>query len=185
MHLGRGQFVTAAGEVWYHYQCWPVIVRAREVAGCYSSLPVRLTETRLQPVPEAEEPTGTPRRRGRLDREGREVTKPKHQPGVFTTTKNEFFLEPRTHRLTTVAVPSKCVTPFVPLYRNQHGKWIAYDRDTFSRAPEPGTIEKTDWRLERAPAYSQAEISTSEASTPSTRRSRWTPIAKSTRQRRQ
>ena len=143
VHLGRGQFVTAAGEVWYHYQCWPVTARAREVAGCYSSLPVRLTKQdfsrylKLRNLPEPpEEGEGPAERKG--DAEA--------PTGVFTTTKNEFFLEPRTHRLTTVAVPSKCVTPFVPLYRNQHGQWIAYDRDTFGRAPEPGTIEKTDWR---------------------------------------
>ena len=154
VHIGRGQFVTASGEVWYHYQCYPVTVRARETEGCYSSLPVTLTQKDFDRYLQA---------RGRPNATD-PVSKTKgftRRGTVFTAKRNQFFLEPRTHRLTTVAVPSRCVTPFVPLYQNQHGQWIAYDGRAFSRAPAPGTIEGTSWELTGPPPTPDYDFPTS------------------------
>ena len=147
VHLGSGQFVTASGEVWYHYQCYPLKVRAREADGCYGSLPVTLSKVDYDRYRKA-------RRRPNVTDADPERAK----PTVFTAKDNAFFLEPRTHRLTTVAVPSKCVTPFVPLYENVYGEWIAYDSKAFSRAPHPGTIEGTAWKLNRPPPTAETRL---------------------------
>ena len=44
--IAENYFAAAAGEVWYTYQCKPIVVLAIPSDNCYSALPVRLTEKR-------------------------------------------------------------------------------------------------------------------------------------------
>lgn len=109
--LGEGWFATAAGEAWHKYRCRPITVVARESKECYSSLPVSLSLVDLQ--------------RYRLAR-----TMKITQDGVEQTTSTpsaqaqDFFVEPYTHRLTTMGGDITCLDTFPALYKTLTGKWI-------------------------------------------------------------
>ena len=115
--IAENYFATAAGEVWYTYQCKPIIVLATVSDDCYSALPVRLTEKDALDYVENRQ----------LDAEA--------------AANVSFFLEPKTHRLTTIAAPIHCASPIIPLYQNRFGQWIAWDGSSLYRAVAPATIE--------------------------------------------
>ncbi len=48
------------------------------------------------------------------------------QRGIHNASSDQdhFFIEPHTHRLTTVGIRAPCVSPFAPLYRAQAGHWL-------------------------------------------------------------
>jgi hypothetical protein len=99
--LGDGWFTTAAGEAWYRYKCRNITVLTRDTNRCYSALPVDLWHHDKELYCQA---------RG--------------LPANGTNTTLEFFLEPHTHRLITVGLPTACVGPFAPLYRAVGGHWL-------------------------------------------------------------
>jgi hypothetical protein len=121
-HLGKGTFVTSAGEIWYQYQCRPLRVKIRGTIDCYDALPVKLVGPDLKKFVE--------------QRRARNLT---------VDSRPTFFLEPRTHRLTTVASPRPCAPPFTPVYKNAHGHWIATTGSHFYRTPEPLLVDGSDW----------------------------------------
>ena len=141
VHLGAGQFVTAAGEVWYHYRCRPRMVRARAVEGCYSALPVAMGTEEYQQYRKERELRGA----GETPDASSELSGAEH---IYVAPSNEFFLEPRTHRLLSVALPTACAHPFVPQYENHVGRWIAYDENNLYEAPSPAPLDRVKWDLE-------------------------------------
>ena len=142
VQLGPGQFVTAAGEAWYHYFCRPRVVQAREAEGCYAAMPVQMTTADFD-VYLSERDHQVDRAKSVKEEEGGMSLQVRDD--IFLTPTNQFFLEPRTHRLVTVSIPSVCATPFSPLYRNLRGDWIAYEGRHFTTAPTPDTIESVRW----------------------------------------
>ena len=122
-HLGGNRFVSAAGEAWYTYQCRPIVVRARQAEECYDSLPVTLAEEDLEVYLAARSSSTQERENG---------SKPL-----------EFFMEPHSHRLTTVGIPGPCAPPFTPLFRNRHQRWIAAggSKNRFYLAARPQQLE--------------------------------------------
>ena len=127
--LGDGVFVTAAGEGYYKYRCRRVRVTGRNMPGCYSALPVQLspTDARLyQAARRRDRKVGTPllqhrRRRDADDTDGDytlddATTPPKPLP--------DFFMEPYSHRLTTIGIPRACSGDFAPVWKTQTGQWV-------------------------------------------------------------
>lgn len=119
-HLGQGWFTTASGEVFYRYQCRPLVVQARTTEGCFSALPVRLLDRDVSRLAQV---------RGELELEVR---------------RTPHYLEPRTHRLITTAAPQACAAPFTPLYKNVEGSWLAYQGETLTIAAEPANLYDAD-----------------------------------------
>jgi hypothetical protein len=115
--LGEGLFASAAGEVWYRYQCREITVLAVKADRCYNALPVLLAppderiylqEHGLQPQP---------------------VNHSDKTPEVFKAPSDEeqkqrFFIEPNSHRLTTVGVSRDCVETLASAYENDLGEWL-------------------------------------------------------------
>ncbi len=131
VRIGGNQFVTAAGEVWYHYQCRPVLVRARKSLDCHSSLPVSMTTKDFEQY---------------LQQRGISVGENHDNANqLYYTRDNQFFMEPKTRRLVTVSSPSECAKPFAPVYQNQRGDWLAYDAPGFHIAPPPAWMDKLVW----------------------------------------
>ena len=122
--IAENYFATAAGEVWYTYRCKPIIVLAIPSDDCYSALPVRLAASDEEDY----------------------VQNRNINPQDATNI--SFFLEPKTHRLTTIAAPIHCASPIVPLYRNRFGHWIAWDGASLYRAVAPATIESQSFPFE-------------------------------------
>ena len=133
VRIALNQFVTASGNVWYHYKCRPRLVTAREADGCYSSLPVQMSP--------ADFATYQNERRGP---DGSPISDTNQ---VFTALDNKFFLEPKSHRIITTAIPSTCGTPLVPQYQNTEGTWIRYNEKVFSVAPNPIMMERIQWDI--------------------------------------
>jgi hypothetical protein len=101
--LGAGWFTTAAGEVWYRYLCKPLVVQALDTTACYSALPVTLSRedwTAYQ------------------TNMGRDIV---IQAGNMKTL---FFVEPHSHRLTTVASKVECNPSMPALVQGLSGVWI-------------------------------------------------------------
>lgn len=150
VHLGNGQFVTAAGAVWYHYRCRAMVVKARSTSGCFAALPVQLSEEdfdnylrrrHLEPPSQS-----APANDNELPPEADQP----HLQGsdhLYVVNQNRFYLEPRTHRLLTVATPSVCASPFLPLYMNRRGQWMAYNGPDFHLAPTPEALDHIKWEF--------------------------------------
>ena len=140
--VSPNHFVTAAGEVWYSYQCRPVIVTAAPDNLCYNALPVRLR-------PEDERRyyhrLGKPHDwAAPVDLTSEDIDNPKEAvetedelPSEAETPLARFFMEPRTRRLTTVASVIQCSSPTVPHYKNRQDSWIAIDRKKLYPAVTP------------------------------------------------
>jgi hypothetical protein len=115
--LGNGWFATASGEAWYKYQCRETKVLATDLPICYSALPVILsTEDRKRYIHDRKieaPPSSTA-----------VASKEPTDAEILTGLPTQFFVEPHTHRLTTVGIPTPCSINFAPLYRNNRGKWI-------------------------------------------------------------
>ena len=132
--LGEGMFALASGEVWYRYQCRPVQVIALNRDDCYDALPVKLMDDDYQRylqmrTPPEQEPTpflswNTPRV---IDNETTFDPDP------------EFFLEPHSHLLVTLATPTPCTPEFAPIYRNAYDQYIMAS-PTLRQVPKPVAI---------------------------------------------
>ncbi len=110
VHLGDGQFATATGDTWSKYTCRKLMVTGLSEPICYSALPVRLASYDSYKY--------------RSDR-GREND-------TFT-----FFIEPVSHRLTTVANEEPCVPMMPALYKNIRDQYIAVTPGLrLARAPD-------------------------------------------------
>ena len=144
VYLGEGVFALASGEVWYRYQCRPLQVVAINKDRCYDALPVRLSK-------QDEE-------RYYLEHQ----TRPSPSPSSWTTPANhtlnqvetEFFLEPHSHLLITVASPMPCTPEFAPVYKNAYGHHIVVS-PSLRRVPEPRAIYQFDQDQEQ-PLVGQA-----------------------------
>jgi hypothetical protein len=109
-----GHFATANGETWYQYQCRPLTVYAIDLPACYSALPVQLK------MDDAQRFVRTARLQTAKDK--RDGKKP---PELHPETYPQFFVEPYTHRLTTVSTEIACTMIASPAYQNAQGSWIA------------------------------------------------------------
>ena len=97
--LGGANYITAAGEIAYFYKCKPTLVSALNAKKCYDALPVD--------VPDIGNIRSFQQDNGEM------VEVPKN------------FLEPLTHRITTVAKEQPCITRFFARYKDLFGKWFA------------------------------------------------------------
>jgi hypothetical protein len=144
--LNDGQFVTAAGEVWYRYGCQEVVVRSRDTTSCYNALPVAMSKeglfTYLMHHGVIEEEATEIASAGGLA-EGSDRLE--ELPGGG----NEFFLEPRSRRLVTTASVEVCAPPFTTMYQNTRGRWIAHEGERISMASEPLLLDISDLPVER------------------------------------
>ena len=133
-HIGQGMFVTAAGEVWHQYRCRRILVTAKTQDGCFASLPVHL---RPEDEVRYRNNVGEGIEVGALDQADKE------ELGEDIISQTNFFMEPRTHRLTTVVVPAVCAPPMMPLYKNRWGKWVAYrgNNQKFALVPTPQELQ--------------------------------------------
>jgi hypothetical protein len=104
-YLGNGRFATASGEVWWTYRCPSITVLAKQARFCYSALPIHLR---------AEDESAYLRHR-----DAKSIPQaPDDDPGIV------FFMEPHTHRLTTIGIRVPCTPHLAPMYRNLHGLWL-------------------------------------------------------------
>ena len=129
--IAPNYFVTSAGEVWYAYHCRPIVVKADPRADCYSALPVALREEDVLHY---------------LRNRGERIS---DEPQTNLTL--EFFLEPRSHRLSTVAAPVECAPPLLPHYQNRHGQWLAWDGPDLHLVNEPLELESLDLDFDSLP----------------------------------
>lgn len=108
-HMGDGWFTTAAGDAWYRYRCRDILVVGKDLDRCYSALPVILRTEDEKAYREARDQT---------------AEELQHQQELMSRNAHEFFIEPHSHRLTTVGIPMPCSTILTPLYRNVQGHWL-------------------------------------------------------------
>ena len=104
-HLGDGVYASAAGEIWYRYQCRSVIVKGMELENCYASLPVQLQASDIRRYQDLRE------NKGAGEGHGASQTHP------------QFFLEPKTRRITTIGIPIPCTPHFKAAYRSLTQQW--------------------------------------------------------------
>ena len=98
--LGGSNYLTAAGEVAYFYKCQARLVAAIRADSCYDALPVEIA---------SENATLT----SYYQVDGQAAVVPK------------FYIEPLTHRLTSVAKKTPCVSKFFARYQDVFGQWFA------------------------------------------------------------
>lgn len=122
--LGEGFFATATGEAWMVYKCREIMVVAREASRCYASLPVELEPADYR-MWKGVRGQSTPK-----NKKGEEVPNP---PG------EHFFIEPHTHKLTTVGIIQECRPGFPALYETAYGQWLAVTPQV-NLAPEPKSL---------------------------------------------
>jgi hypothetical protein len=115
-NLGNGRFVTAAGEVWYTYQCRSILVEAivTDDGLCYDALPVQLSSVDMDTLVATLGP------------------KIRERP---------FYLEPRSRMLVLEAFPMACDHPMAPMYRNYEGRWVTYRGTHHHVSPAPRVLE--------------------------------------------
>ena len=112
--LGEGKFATSTGESWVSYHCPPITVMGMDSDRCYDSLPVR-------PLPKDQ------RRLEHYEEEMRKDLLEKNlaaESDFVPLDQLEWFLEPHTHRLSTIANEVPCAPVFAPYFKNQVGDWI-------------------------------------------------------------
>ncbi len=118
--LGKDQFATASGEVWYHYQCYEILVQGISADKCYSALPVKIvpTHTSFHLYPERNE-------------QGERPSDPL-APEFLTTTGTTpalpdqiYYIEPYSHRLLRDAEEVPCVQHLPLVYHNHQDRPIA------------------------------------------------------------
>ena len=104
-HLQKDWFATAAGDIWYRYQCRRLVVHARHTNHtCFDSLPVTLNDTdRL------------------LYQRDRNIS---HQDMKDI----QFFMEAHTHLITQHGIPRDCVDNRPSIYKGLNNTWISYGR---------------------------------------------------------
>ena len=113
--LGGSNYLTAAGEVAYFYKCQPRLVAAIRAETCYDALPVEIAN---------ENTTMT----SYYQVDGQAAVVPK------------FYLEPLTHRLTSVAKKEPCISKFFARYQDIFGQWFAITPSIATTDP-PGKLD--------------------------------------------
>ena len=113
--LGGANYLTAAGEVAYFYKCRPRLVAAIRAESCYDALPVEIAQDNYTLTAFIQE-------------DGEQVVAPRH------------FLEPLTHRITTVAKKVPCLSKFFARYKDIFGQWFAVTPQLPITEP-PGTLD--------------------------------------------
>jgi hypothetical protein len=134
--LGGGWFATAAGDAWYRYYCRLIWVQARHTSQCYSALPVILSSSDLQRYYTDRDLDLPKRINPKVGRGGNQQEEGEETKEIM------FFLEPHTHRLTTVGIQITCVEEFAPLYRNTNNNWMRIT-STISSSRTPIVIDIT------------------------------------------
>ena len=117
--LGGANYLTTAGEVTYFYKCKPVLTMALETGKCYDALPVRIMRKHDQVSinPSLEE------------------GEPKH------------FLEPLSHRLSSMARETPCVERFFSRYKDIFDRWYAITPQfVSSESPDILDFEKISYK---------------------------------------
>ena len=112
--LGGANYITAAGEIAYFYKCKPILVSAINAKQCYDALPIDMPDVSNLHSYQQDN--------------GETVEVPK------------YFLEPLTHRITTVAKEQPCITRFFARYKDIFGKWFAIT-PTIEPADSPDPLE--------------------------------------------
>ncbi len=153
--LGGRHFVSAIGEAWASYYCRPIKVHARKTDSCYDALPVTLTPHDRHRFLLARREGSTAARkdpRSHPPQEGTPGGTNRHpdydQDQQETEVGTEFFIEPHSHRLTTVAHKRSCTYPLFPLYVNALGRWVSMDGGDFRAAAQPFVMEEMSWKPE-------------------------------------
>ena len=113
--LGGPNYLTAAGEVAYFYKCRPRLVAAIHVDTCYDALPVEMANRNDTLTFFVQE-------------DGKEALVPKH------------YIEPLTHRLTSVAKKIPCLSKFFARYKDIFGQWFAVPPHIATTKP-PGKLD--------------------------------------------
>ena len=113
--LGGSNYLTAAGEVTYFYKCRPRLVAAIHAQTCYDALPVEVASNNYTLTSFTQE-------------DGEEVVAPR------------FYIEPLTHRITTVAKKVPCLSQFFARYKDIFGQWFAVTPQLTITEP-PGTLD--------------------------------------------
>ena len=113
--LGGSNYLTAAGEVAYFYKCRPRLVAAIQAQTCYDALPVEVAQNNYTLTSFTQE-------------DGEEVVAPR------------FYIEPLTHRITSVAKKVPCLSQFFARYKDIFGQWFAVTPQLSITEP-PGTLD--------------------------------------------
>lgn len=92
------------GEVLHTYRCMEVTAKAMESEFCYDALPV--------------EPKVL------VDGKQEVLRMPASEVSKDNSTEPRWFLEPLTHRLTTIGIRRPCFEEFVGKFKNSRGEWI-------------------------------------------------------------
>ena len=141
--LGEGWFALASGEVWYRYLCRPLQVTAINKEICYDSLPVQLSRQDLNRYLIERRPVNTdrPSNRFRIADWLSASNLPPEQDSeeLDHEASPEFFLEPHSHLLVTIATPLPCSPEFAPVYKNAYGQAIMAS-PSLRQVPQPPPI---------------------------------------------
>ena len=113
--LGGSNYLTAAGEVAYFYKCRPRLVAAIQAQTCYDALPVEVAQNNYTLTSFTQE-------------DGEEVLAPR------------YYIEPLTHRITSVAKKVPCLSQFFARYKDIFGQWFAVTPQLSITEP-PGTLD--------------------------------------------
>ena len=113
--LGGSNYLTAAGEVAYFYKCRPRLVAAIRAQTCYDALPVEITQNNYTLTSYTQE-------------DGEEVIAPR------------YYIEPLTHRITSVAKKVPCISQFFARYKDIFGQWFAVTPQLSITEP-PATLD--------------------------------------------
>ena len=113
--LGGANYLTAAGEVAYFYKCRPKLVAAIRAESCYDALPIEIAQDNYTLTAFIQE-------------DGEQVVAPR------------YYLEPLTHRITTVAKKVPCLSKFFARYKDIFGQWFAVTPQLPITEP-PGTLD--------------------------------------------
>ena len=113
--LGGSNYLTAAGEVAYFYKCQPRLVAAIQAQTCYDALPVEVAQNNYTLTSSKQE-------------DGEHVIAPR------------YYIEPLTHRITSVAKKVPCLSQFFARYKDIFGQWFAVTPQISITDP-PGTLD--------------------------------------------
>ena len=113
--LGGSNYLTAAREVAYFYKCRPRLVAAIRAQTCYDALPVEVAQNNYTLTSFRQE-------------DGEQVIAPR------------YYIEPLTHRITSVAKKVPCLSQFFARYKDIFGRWFAVTPQISITDP-PGTLD--------------------------------------------
>ena len=113
--LGGSNYLTAVGEVAYFYKCRPRLVAAIRSQTCYDALPVEVVQNNYTLTSFKQE-------------DGEQVIAPR------------YYIEPLTHRITSVAKKVPCLSQFFARYKDIFGRWFAVTHQ-ISISDPPGTLD--------------------------------------------